>query len=113
MKFEFYTSVSGTAFWNGLVRDLKVRGQEVEIISVMQEEAYRRPRNIFSKLLMRWKLYAGMSLHTRRHISCSIKQPTCRIATTNPFFSTGTCQRKNIAEECRCTHSQPRLRPLS
>ena len=86
MKFEFYTSVSGTAFWNGLVRDLKIRGQEVEVISVMQEQAYRRPRNIFSKLLMRWKLYAGMSLHTRRHISSPIKQPTCRIATTNPFF---------------------------
>ena len=95
MKFEFYTSVGGTAFWNGLVRDLKIRGQEVEVISVMQEQAYRRPRNIFSKLLMRWKLYAGMSLHTRRHISSPINQPTCRIATTNPFFYRNLSEKKH------------------
>ncbi len=89
MKLEFYTSVGGTAFWNALVRDLQACGKQAAVVSVMDEPEYRRPRNLLGKLLLRWKLYAGMSLHTRRHLRQPVRQPTCRIATTNPFFLPG------------------------
>ena len=89
MKFEFYTSVGGTAFWNGIVQGLASSGREAEVISVMDQGQYQRPKNFFTKLLQRWKLYAGMSLHTRRHLRQEVRQPTCRVATTNPFYLPG------------------------
>ncbi len=75
---------------------LEARGFSVEVFSVMTAEEYRQPRGFFGNFWRRWQLYGGMSLRTRRQVCRPVKEPTCRIVTTNPFFLPDMVQTRSL-----------------
>lgn len=85
MRIEFWTSVGGTETIGGLLRELRQRGHDAVEVCAISDKAYRAARIGWRRVLLRWRLYAGLIGPALR--SRWMAPPgTIRVVTTNPFF---------------------------
>lgn len=90
---EVYNSVSGGAFFEGLLVAWAREGRALVRCHSLGEEAYRAKRGAMGRWWLRWKMYgayAGRCWRTaRRHADAA----PVRVVATNPFFAPALVQR--------------------
>src|SRR6188768_1164556 len=83
-----YNSVSGASFWPRLADELAAAGHEVRSHHALPSDEYRRARNLFGRLWVRWRMSGGFACRVLLTIWFTRRPAgqTVHLVTTNPFF---------------------------
>ena len=85
INVNVFNSVGGVVFFDRMINHWRASGLAVGSYSAVHGVSYRATGGLFSRLLLRWRMYIGFSLscwwRARRSRVGSI-----HLATTNPFF---------------------------